>query len=99
MMTKQVGGDHYSKMKIQPIDFIKANDLDYCEGNVIKYVTRHRHKNGREDLLKARHYIDFLLEEYEDDWNGSDVGEAEAPAAKEEPHLPGLDEPEVSTTG
>lgn len=58
----QVGGDHYRRMKIQPIEFITANGLNFCEGNIIKYVTRHRHKNGKEDLLKARHYIDLLIE-------------------------------------
>ena len=66
-MTKQVGGTHYD-MKIQPIIFIKKNNIGYCEGNVIKYVCRHRQKNGAEDLLKARQYIDFILElEYNHD--------------------------------
>lgn len=59
----QVGGKHYV-MPIQPIDFIMENGLGFCEGNIIKYVSRHRNKNGKEDLLKARHYIDFLLDEY-----------------------------------
>lgn len=57
----QVGGDHY-KMGIQPIDFISANGLNFSEGSVIKYICRHRKKNGREDLLKARHYIDLLIQ-------------------------------------
>lgn len=66
MSTKeQIGGNHY-QMAIQPIEFILANNLDYCTGNIIKYVCRHRNKNGAEDLLKAKHYIDFILEhEYE----------------------------------
>lgn len=64
---REVGGDHYRKMKIQPIEFITANNLNFCEGNIIKYVARHKQKNGREDLLKARHYIDLLIEsEYPD---------------------------------
>lgn len=58
----QEGGDHYQKMAIQPIDYIMENRLGFCEGNVIKYVTRWQQKNGVQDLLKARQYIDFLIE-------------------------------------
>ena len=58
----QVGGNHYKDMKIQPIEYIQANNLGYCEGNVIKYVSRFKSKNGVEDLRKARHYIDLLIE-------------------------------------
>lgn len=66
--SAQVGGDHYSRLKIQPIEFITANGLNFCEGNVIKYVARHRYKNGKQDLLKARHYIDLLISsEYQND--------------------------------
>lgn len=57
----QVGGEHY-KTAIQPIEYIHANKLTYFEGNVIKYVTRHASKNGKQDLLKAKHYIDFILQ-------------------------------------
>jgi len=59
---KQVGGDHYSKMKIQPVDYICENGLGYLEGNVIKYVTRHRSKNGVEDIDKAIHYLELIKE-------------------------------------
>lgn len=63
----EVGGNHYRKMKIQPIEFITANNLGFCVGNIIKYVVRYPYKNGKEDLLKARHYIDLLIEsEYPD---------------------------------
>lgn len=63
----QIGGNHYQSFAIQPIDFIRANRLDFCTGSIIKYVLRHKHKNGREDLEKARHYIDLLIEqEYPD---------------------------------
>lgn len=63
----QVGGDHYKKMKIQPAEFIHANDIGFLEGNVIKYVCRHSAKNGKADLLKAKHYLDLLLEwEYDE---------------------------------
>lgn len=58
----QVGGNHYKGFKIQPIEYIQANDLSYCEANVVKYVTRWRGKNGIEDLRKAKHYIDLLIE-------------------------------------
>lgn len=60
---RQVGGDWYKNLPIQPIDFILENGLGFCEGNVIKYVTRWKHKNGIEDLEKARHYIDMLIAE------------------------------------
>lgn len=56
----QVGGNHY-KLAIQPVEYIYKNNLGFLEGNVIKYVTRHKNKNGAEDLKKARHYIDMLL--------------------------------------
>lgn len=62
----QVGGDHYKSMKIQPIDFIEANNLGWCEGNAIKYICRHNRKNGAQDLDKAIHYLQLLKErEYE----------------------------------
>ena len=61
-LEKQVGGNHYSRYKIQPVDFIIANKLDWCESNVIKYITRWRNKNGVEDLRKAAHYIEMLIE-------------------------------------
>lgn len=60
--ARQVGGGHYKGMKIQPIEFILENGLGFCEGNAIKYLCRHRSKNGREDLEKAKHYIDLLIE-------------------------------------
>lgn len=60
---EQIGGTHYSKMKIEPIKFILANDIPFCEGNVIKYICRYKDKDGIQDLLKAKQYIDFLIEE------------------------------------
>lgn len=57
----QVGGKHYL-MPVQPIDFIEKNNLTFAQGNVIKYITRYKLKNGKEDLLKAKHYIDLILE-------------------------------------
>ena len=61
-LTYQVGGNHYKNFKIQPIEFIYKNNIPFIEANIIKYVCRHRFKDGKEDLLKARHYIDMLLE-------------------------------------
>ena len=58
---KQIGGSHYNNKAIQPIDYILENKLGYCEGNVIKYVTRHKDKNGPEDIKKAIHYLQFIL--------------------------------------
>ena len=58
----QVGGDHYKSLAIQPVEYIHANKIGYFEGNVIKYVTRWRAKNGVADLEKAKHYIDLLIE-------------------------------------
>ena len=61
-LDKQVGGSHYRDKGIQPIIYIHANNLGFCEGNVVKYVTRWRDKNGIADLEKAKHYIELLIE-------------------------------------
>ena len=60
--NKQIGGSHYQKFKIQPSKFVIENELLYPEGCVIKYIIRHRSKNGKEDLLKAKHFIDMIIE-------------------------------------
>ena len=62
-VQKQIGGNHY-QMPIQPIEYIVKNNIPYREANVIKYVTRHSKKNGKEDILKAIHYLEMLLEDY-----------------------------------
>lgn len=63
----QIGGNHYKDLKIQPIEYIMANNLNYCQGNAIKYVTRYKAKNGLEDLKKAIHNIEILIQlEYPD---------------------------------
>ena len=59
---KQVGGSHYKKMKIQPSKFVIENELLFPEGNVIKYICRHKFKNGKEDLEKAIHFIEMIIE-------------------------------------
>jgi len=61
-LQNQVGGKHYTSCNIQPIAYIHANNLGFCEGNVVKYVTRHKQKNGRQDIEKAIHYLEILLE-------------------------------------
>ena len=60
---KQVGGSHYKDCKIQPVEYIVGNDLTFLEGNIIKYVTRHRRKGeGRKDIEKVIHYAEMILE-------------------------------------
>jgi Protein of unknwon function (DUF3310) len=61
-LDKQFGGGHYKDNAIQPVEYIHANGLGFCEGNVIKYITRWKEKNGMEDLYKAQHYIELLIE-------------------------------------
>jgi len=59
----QVGGDHYKKLQIQPVEYIYANELDFLEGNVVKYITRHRTKGeGAKDIQKVIHYAQMILE-------------------------------------
>lgn len=60
--ARQVGGDHYRQRAVQPWDYIAANGIGFFEGNVIKYVSRWQDKGGVEDLHKARHYLDKLIE-------------------------------------
>ena len=61
-LTRQEGGSHYKDLAIQPVEYIHANGLGFCEGSVVKYVTRWRSKNGIQDLKKARHFLDLLIE-------------------------------------
>ena len=58
----QVGGTHYNDCAIMPIEYIIKNKLDFLEGNVVKYITRHRTKGGREDIEKVIHYANLILE-------------------------------------
>ena len=61
-LQQQVGGDHYRAKGIQPIEYIHANNLGFCEGNVVKYVTRWKDKGGEDDLRKAIHYLELLIQ-------------------------------------
>jgi len=62
-LSQQIGGDHYRQGDIQPIEYIHANDMDFFSGNVVKYITRWKYKSGLEDLKKAKHYIELLIEQ------------------------------------
>ena len=64
--ANKISPQHYSKYKIEPITFILANELDFCQGNIIKYVLRYKDKNGLEDLQKAKQNIDFLIKKLGD---------------------------------
>lgn len=61
-LDTQEGGSHYKACKVQPVEYIHANGLGFIEGSVIKYVTRHRSKNGAQDIRKAIHFLNLLLE-------------------------------------
>ena len=68
-IKKQIGGSHYQdNFKIQPIEYIQANRMQFAEGCVIKYVSRHLFKNGKEDILKAIQNLQFILERDYNDW-------------------------------
>ena len=59
---KQIGGTHYKEMKIQPSKFVIENKMLFAEGNVVKYICRHPYKDGKQDLEKAKHFIDMIIE-------------------------------------
>ncbi len=65
-LDKQIGGAHYKQFTIQPTEFLSANEhlLGWRESNAIKYACRHKFKNGKQDILKAIHYLEMVLEEY-----------------------------------
>lgn len=63
-LSIQIGGDHYLQREIQPIDYILANNLNFPEGCIVKYITRWRDKGGVSDLEKIKHYVDFLIKDY-----------------------------------
>lgn len=67
--AEQVGGTHYKSMKIQPVEFILANDLGFCEGNIIKYTCRYKQKGGVQDLKKVIHYAELLIKSLEEQQN------------------------------
>lgn len=84
VLNYQEGGTHYKKYAIQPIEYIHANKLDFFQGSVVKYITRFRDKNGLEDLKKAKHFIDLLINlEYNNDQSGSDKDNHEGSQEKQ----------------
>jgi hypothetical protein len=85
-LNAQVGGGHYKDMKIQPVEFIHANGIGFIEGCVIKYVSRWRAKGGVDDLRKARHFIDLLIE----------LEERDVTAAEDAPALSAVSTPGAS---
>lgn len=68
-LNKQEGGSHYKDMAIQPVEFITKNNIAFLEANVIKYVCRHKNKNGIQDLDKAIHYLELAKELYYGDYD------------------------------
>ena len=62
-LKRQVGGDHYKNLVIQPVRYIQANKLGFCEGSIIKYATRWGEKGGIKDLVKFKHFCDILIED------------------------------------
>ena len=71
-LDEQVGGDHYKKLGIQPVELIRDINANFFQGNVIKYVTRYKDKNGIKDLEKAKHYLE-LIEELHPNNNSSKI--------------------------
>jgi hypothetical protein len=61
-LDSQVGGDHYRRLKIQPVEYIIANGIGFLAGNIIKYASRHAYKGGADDIRKIKHYCDLILE-------------------------------------
>lgn len=64
-MEDNINPEHYLKYNITPTTYIIENNLNFLEGNVIKYVTRHKDKNKEEDIKKAIRYLEILLEYYD----------------------------------
>jgi hypothetical protein len=79
---KQIGGDHYKRMAIQPSHYIVKNNLGWYEGNIVKYITRHSIKGGRQDIEKVIHYAELLLEDQYDNSEGHKRGRETAAYVK-----------------
>jgi len=60
-LSTQIGGGHYKKLKIQPVEYIHANNLPFIEGSIVKYITRWKDKGGKADLEKIKHFVDLLI--------------------------------------
>ena len=66
-LDTQVAGSHYKTMAIQPVEYITRNKLGFLEGNAIKYISRWKHKGGRQDLQKAIHCIELLIQMHDEE--------------------------------
>lgn len=86
-LNRQEGGDHYKKYAIEPVEFCHRNGLTWCQANVVKYAVRFRDKGGLEDLKKARHYLDMLVEF---EYGGWDEKKAEPDSQLATPSVPTL---------
>ena len=62
---KQVGGNHYKKMNVEVYEYCMVNNIPFVEGNISKYVCRYKDNGGLDDLLKAKHYLEMLIESME----------------------------------
>lgn len=93
-MVKQVGGSHYKKYKIQPVEYAMANNLNYCQANAIKYITRYKDKGGLEDLHKAIHNLEILIELEE-----KESERIKKEAEEKEPYLLSIDQIAVPPAG
>lgn len=67
-LSRQISGNHYKDLAIQPVMFAEINELTFCQGNVAKYLTRHRTKNGRADVEKAIHFAELMIEVAQPSW-------------------------------
>ena len=83
--STQVGGSHYKSMKIQPVEFILANDLGFCEGNIIKYTCRYRQKGGIQDLEKVIHYAELLIKAIKESKNEQETSTRGASSLDQNP--------------
>ena len=79
---KQIGGDHYKRMAVPPSHYIVKNKLGWYEGNIVKYITRHSIKGGRQDIEKVIHYAELLLEDKYPDDEGTRKGKITAAYVK-----------------
>lgn len=68
---RQVGGDHYKTLPIQPSHYIRANGLGWYEGNIVKYISRYKQKGQEKDIEKVIHYAELILEELEQERKGN----------------------------
>lgn len=96
-LDTQVGGSHYKDMVIQPVEFIERNNLGFCVGNVIKYVCRYKSKNGIEDLQKAKHYLEILIDLENDKDN--ELESVEIPIEHADEQGPAINDEDAVKTG